>query len=356
VGYEIDFLSVGDSNGDAICIRYGTPGLGYNIHITDGGYADTGQRIIDHVNQYYGTGSRIANVVLSHQDGDHIAGLIPVVRHVDVGAVWMNRPWLYAAEILHAFHGNYTVDGLRRAIRDAYPLLVELEETALAKGIPVYESFAGQWIGKFLVLAPTRERYLTLIPEFDRTPSSYAKPVKGVFAKLFEAAKNLASFFETWTTEALQENPSPTSASNESCVIQLGIFDQKTVLLTADAGPVALAEAADVAQAIGVLRPPAFVQVPHHGSRRNVTPSVLNRWLGMPVPEGSVNRGTAFCSVGVNKPEYPRKRVSNAFLRRGYPVYKTETAGGWIRHAHDMPDRDGMQPINAVAFTSWYEE
>ncbi|UFW82091.1 hypothetical protein [Rhizobium sp. SU303] len=149
MGYEIDFLSVGDSNGDAICIRYGTPGLGYNIHITDGGYADTGQRIIDHVNQYYGRGARIANVVLSHQDGDHIAGLIPVVRHFDVGAVWMNRPWLYAAEILHAFHSNCTIGGLRKAIRDAYPLLVELEEAALAKGIPVYESFAGSWIGSF---------------------------------------------------------------------------------------------------------------------------------------------------------------------------------------------------------------
>ncbi|NEJ82389.1 competence protein ComEC [Rhizobium leguminosarum] len=356
MGYEIDFLSVGDSNGDAICIRYGTPGLGYNIHITDGGYADTGQRIIDHVNQYYGRGARIANVVLSHQDGDHIAGLIPVVRHFDVGAVWMNRPWLYAAEILHAFHSNYTIEGLRKAIRDAYPLLVELEEAALAKGIPVYESFAGSWIGSFLVLAPTRERYLTLIPEFDRTPSSYAKPLKGAIGKLFEAAKNLASFFETWTTEALQENPSPTSASNESCVIQLGVFDQKTVLLTADAGPAALSEAADVAQAFGLLLPPAFVQVPHHGSRRNVTPSVLNRWLGRPVQEGSANKGVAFCSVGVNKPEYPRKRVSNAFLRRGYPVYKTENAGEWIRHAHDMPNRDGMRPISSVAFTSSYEE
>lgn len=268
----------------------------------------------------------------------------------------MNRPWLYAAEILHAFHSNYTIEGLRKAIRDAYPLLVELEEAALAKGIPVYESFAGSWIGSFLVLAPTRERYLTLIPEFDRTPSSYAKPLKGAIGKLFEAAKNLASFFETWTTEALQENPSPTSASNESCVIQLGVFDQKTVLLTADAGPAALSEAADVAQAFGLLLPPAFVQVPHHGSRRNVTPSVLNRWLGRPVQEGSANKGVAFCSVGVNKSEYPRKRVSNAFLRRGYPVYKTENAGEWIRHAHDMPNRDGMRPISSVAFTSSYEE
>ncbi len=356
MGYEIDFLSVGDSNGDAICVRYGSAELGYTIHITDGGYADTGQRMIDHVNQYYGRTARIENVVLSHQDGDHIAGLIPVVRQLDVGAVWMNRPWLYADELLHAFHGNYSAEGLTKAIRNAYPLLVELEQAALARGIPVHECFAGKLIGNFLVLAPTRERYLALVPTFDRTPSSYAKPVKGALGKLFEVAKNLGSFFETWTTEALQENPSPTSASNESCVVQLGVFEEGTVLLTADAGPSALAEAADVAEARNLLQPPKFVQVPHHGSRRNVTPSVLNRWLGVPLPEGSSPRGTAFCSVGVNKPEYPRKRVSNAFLRRGYPVHKTTGAGGWIRHSNDMPTREGMQPIQHVPFTSRYEE
>ncbi|KVK44914.1 hypothetical protein BCY90_05320 [Agrobacterium deltaense] len=355
MGYEIDFLSVGDSNGDAICVRYGTPELGYSIHVTDGGYVDTGQRIINHVNQYYGKDSRIANIVLSHQDSDHIAGLIPVVRHFNVGALWMNRPWLYASEILPAFHGNYTVDGLRKAIRDAYPLLAELEEVAIDKGVPIYESFAGAWIGQFLVLAPTKARYLMLIPEFDRTPASYAKPIKGLLGRLFEAAKKITSFFETWTSEALQENPSPTSASNESCVVQLGVFGQKTALLTADAGPISLTEAANTAQTHGLLFPPSFVQVPHHGSRRNVTPSVLDRWLGAPLPQGSPTRGLAFCSVGVNKPEYPRMRVANAFLRRGYPVYKTD-GGGWIRHSHDMPNRDGAQPINSIPFTSSYEE
>jgi beta-lactamase superfamily II metal-dependent hydrolase len=354
MGFEVDFLSVGNSNGDAICVRYGSAEPGYSIHITDGGYVETGQRIIDHINQHYGLNPFVANVVLSHQDGDHIAGLIPVVRHFSVGALWMNRPWLYAPELLGAFHGNYTAEGLRQAIRDAYPQLVELENVAIAKGIPIYETFAGSWIGHFLVLAPSRSRYLSLIPEFDRTPESYAEPIKGIFGKLVEVAKKVSEFFETWSDEALQETPSPTSASNESCVVQLGIFDGKTVLLTADAGPAALSEAADTAAQHGFLYPPAVVQVPHHGSRRNVTPSVLNRWLGEPMPHGSQRRGLAFCSVGDNKPEYPRKRVSNAFLRRGYPVYSTR-GRLWLRHHEDMPARAGS-PVDHVPFTSSYEE
>lgn len=354
MGYEIDFLPVGDSNGDAICVRHGNALTGYTIYVVDGGYAPTGQAIIDHLNTFYGAPTFIDHVVLSHADNDHVAGLIRVVEHFDVGTIWMNRPWRFAAEIIDAFHGNYSVDGLAKKIRDAYPLLANLEDLADSKGIQINDAFAYTQIGAFTVLAPTRERYLELVPQFDRTPESYAKPVKGILAKLGDAIKQLAHFFETWGEEALEANPAPTSPSNESCVVQLANFDGRAALLTADAGPDALNRAADAAALLGRLSPPTFVQVPHHGSRRNVTPTVLNRWLGDVLPEGSQTRGTAFCSVGNNKPEYPKRRVSNAFLRRGYPVYKT--SGSWLQHQHEMPERAGSGPASAIAFTSSYTE
>lgn len=354
MGYQIDFLSVGESNGDAICIRHGDAFSGYTMYVVDGGYGPTGQKIIDHINAYYGAPKFIDHVVLSHADNDHVAGLIKVVEHYDVGTVWMNRPWRFSAEIIGAFHGNFTVDGLTKAIRDAYPLLVQLEDLANKKGIPIRDAFTYTQIGAFTVLAPTRQRYLELIPKFDRTPTSYVTPVKGFLAKIGEAVKQLAHFFETWGSEALEENPSPTSASNESCLVQIADFNGRTALLTADAGPDALHRAADAAYAIGMLAPPTFVQVPHHGSRRNVTPSVLDRWLGTVLPEGSTPRGTAFCSVGANKPDYPRRRVSNAYLRRGYPVFKTDNS--WICHYSEMGGRSGMQPIAPLPFYSNYSE
>lgn len=64
------------------------------------------------------------------------------------------------------------------------------------------------------------------------------------------------------------------------------------------------------------------MQVPHHGSRCDVTPYVLDRWLGSRVGKGVVV-GSAICSVGDGKGEYPRGQVNNAFLRRDYPVYVT---------------------------------
>jgi len=48
--FEIDFLPVGNSSGDAILVRYGNPLTGYTVHLTDGGYADTADTIIKHLN------------------------------------------------------------------------------------------------------------------------------------------------------------------------------------------------------------------------------------------------------------------------------------------------------------------
>lgn len=352
--YEIDFLSVGDSNGDAICLRYGNHGSRYTIHVVDGGFAETGQVVVDHLNKFYDDPTFIDHVVLSHADRDHAGGLATVLENFDVGVLWMNRPWLYVEEIADRFHGNFTVQGLRNRIREEYPILVELERIAERRGIPIREVFAGVEIGAFRVLAPLRDTYLSLIPEFDRTPTSKADAERGIFGAIREIVKEVKAWFETWLDEQLSDNPPATSASNESCVVQMAIIDDQRIVLTADAGPKALYEAASVATYYGTMGQPKFFQIPHHGSRRNVTPTVLNRWLGGPVAQGSLEIGVAYCSVGTNKPEYPRHRVRNAFLRRGYGVYPCR--GSWINYHSGFGGRPDSHPLASETFQSIYEE
>ena len=67
----------------------------------------------------------------------------------------------------------------------------------------------------------------------------------------------------------------------------------------------------------------SFVQIPHHGSRRNVGPSVLNQLLGPIQPEGTT-RFTAFVSAPKDDDTHPRKIVLNAFMRRGGKVIATQ--------------------------------
>jgi glyoxylase-like metal-dependent hydrolase (beta-lactamase superfamily II) len=132
--YEVDFLPVGTSNGDAICIRYGNNEPGYYLHVVDGGFKDTAGTIIDHIETHYGKHYFINHMVLSHADNDHAAGLIGVLERFDVKVLWMNRPWLFAEQILRHFHGNYALGGLIASIREKHSYLVELEELAFKSG------------------------------------------------------------------------------------------------------------------------------------------------------------------------------------------------------------------------------
>lgn len=323
MNYEIDFLPVGEGSGDAIVIRYGNDTDGYYLHVVDGGRTETADTIINHINSYY-TGYHINHMVLSHADDDHACGLIGVMEKIDVKNLWMNRPWLYADQILHHFHGNFSLQGLIDDIKERHPYLVKLERMAMERGVLIHEAFQGSQIGAFTVLAPTRNRYINSIPDFAKTPSRYsiealALPRPSLLQRLTEGAKKL---LETWDIETLAKNTS-TSASNESCVVQYASLEGKGVLLTADVGPVGLSEAAAYGAILGFARP-KFVQMPHHGSRHNVTPEVLDMWLGPKQLPGTVI-GTSFCSVGSNKLDYPRRQVTNAFMRRGFKVYATRT-------------------------------
>jgi beta-lactamase superfamily II metal-dependent hydrolase len=352
VSFEIDFLPVGEKScsGDAICLRYGSVD-GFTIHVIDGGYTETTETIIHHLNAHYGRPNRIENVVLTHADGDHAAGLVGILEQYEVGALWMNRPWLYAAEIIHRHHANWTVDGLTAHLKDAFPKLIELEAIANRKGIPIYDPLQGTNIGAFTVLAPSRERYIALISDFDKAPPVYNKSALDWLVETVKKAAVLVR--ETWTGETLSDSPEATSATNESSVVQAARIDGKVIVLTGDVGPAGLTEAADYAQQFGIFQP-AFFQVPHHGSRRNVTPTTLNRWLGGPLADPNTIRGTAFCSAAESDEEHPRKKVLNAFLRRGYPVHTTN--GGPKCEPHNMPIRLGWSRSVPAAFATEVEE
>lgn len=352
-GFEIDFLPVGENScsGDAICVRYGSSESGYTINLVDGGYSSSTDTIIAHLNAHYGRPTRIHNVVLTHADRDHAAGLIGILEQYEVGALWMNRPWLYAKQIINNFHGNWTVPGLVRHLRDEFDKLVELENIAIRKGIPIYEPLQGAQIDKFVVLAPSRERYVSLIPDLDKAPQVYEESALDWLVGVAKKAAALVK--ETWTGETLSDNPDPTSASNESSVVQAALIDGKFIVLTGDVGPDGLTEAADYLERLGSY-PPYFFQVPHHGSRRNVTPATLNRWLGEPLTDPNQSRGVAYCSAAAEDEEHPRKKVINAFLRRGFPVHTTNGEAKCSRH--NMSSRLGWRPSTPEPFSGEVED
>ena len=368
---EIEFLPVGDASkaGDAIVVRYGNVNS-YELMIVDGGNLDSGELLVDHVRSEFGRGAVISHVVLTHADADYASGLRKVLSELIVKNLWLHIPWLHA-EASHPYFANksWTVNGLAHSLYKEYDLIAELVNIALDRDIVIHEPFVGEMIGPLHVLSPTKAIYELFLPQFDRTPAPdqaaieatgfwIAQPPPPSLAALLleKVAATVQKWVrETWDHERLKDG-GVTSASNESSVVLYGDFGVgRRVLLTGDAGVWALSIAACCAEQGGLpLKDFMFVQIPHHGSRRNVGPTILNRLLGPIQAEGSVPRFSAFVSAPKDDDTHPRKIVLNAFLRRGGTVIATQGTkkvfwGGF-------PARPGYVAAEAMPFASQVEE
>ena len=366
---EIELLPVGDGEkgGDAIVIRYGTE-QNYSLMIlVDGGTQESGDAIVAHVRRHF-PGKSIEHVILTHADQDHASGLRTVLRELTVNNLWLHQPWDYAADALPYFaNKSMTVAGLQRSLKSEYSIVRELVEIAAEKSVRVRAPFTGDIVGPFTVLSPSKAVYTVLLPQFDRSPDPDVEMIKrtgwwvgkAAIPSAFNAALNkLAEFVqkfvpESWEGERLR-NGGTTSATNESSIVLYGT-DPTPSLLTGDAGLRALGAAADAADTLNLpLKQFEFVQVPHHGSRSNVGPDILNRIVGPILPRSTTSGLSAFVSAPKDDAVHPRKMVTNAFMRRGATVVATQ-GNSKVRWGGFLP-RQGYSAATGMAFQTMVEE
>ena len=364
---EIEFLAVGEGTkaGDAIVVRYGEVAA-YNLMLIDGGHAATGDSIIAHLKKYFGPNPVLEHVLLTHSDADHASGLRAVLKNIQVKNLWLHIPWLLAEEARSLFlDKRWTADGLKQRIKDEYDIISEVFDLANAAGCQMFYPFAGSNIGPFRILSPDRAAYRYLLPQFDKTPAPDQEVIEAAgmwlgketaLGKLLALAKAAVQSWtkETWSLERLKDG-GITSASNESSVVLYGQFDQGPVLLTGDAGVSGLSWAAINAEAAGLtLGQFGFVQIPHHGSRRNVGPSCLTRLLGEPQRETDPSRFDAFVSAPKDDETHPRRIVLNAFKRRGGRIIATQ--GSNKIYYGGFPKRAGYDNAEQLPFYTNVEE
>jgi beta-lactamase superfamily II metal-dependent hydrolase len=355
MGFEIDFLPVGgeSQSGDAILLRFGNL-LGsraeQTIVLIDGGFRDTADDIIQHLREHFGGTNAIDLVVSTHPDCDHINGLHELVDRAAAGQLviqelWMHRPSRFRQTIEGALR-KAEGTGYTEAVRATLDSAVELEKAAAAARIPIRDPFVGvsHSSGKLHVVGPTEEFYCWLFAEEARSGASESRLMKWLRA----GRDFVSSVAEGWDIETLRDD-GVTSPINNSSVVLLFEWEEKLYLFTADVGIKALEQVADRLERAGYhpdrLR---FIQVPHHGSRRNVGPTVLDRLLGPRRTSDTVAR-TAFVSAAKKgEPKHPAKKVANAFRRRGTAVHATQ--GSAKCHRHDAPARAGYGPSQELPF------
>lgn len=354
--YEIDFLGVEtDKSGDAITLRYRANGY-EALHVVDGGFQETGKPLVAHLVQHYGDAAAIDRVVLTHPDGDHAGGLREVLERLPVRELWMLRPWIYASELLPRFANYTSVERLAARLRSIYTSTAALEEIAERKRIPIYEPFQGARIGAFTVLAPSRARYLDLIVTSEKTPEAIGESsdLGSLLHEMLLKAANLVEYFKAgWGFEAFSAEE--TSAENDMSIVQVAQIAGHKIVLTGDAGRGALSEAAAYAPAAGFQLPGATrFQVPHHGSRRNVSTEILDVWLGPRLnPRPTEATFTAICSSAKADKDHPRKAVIRAFIHRGANFFATE--GNTVRVIGGPAPNRGWGPLQADPYPDQIE-
>ena len=128
---EIDFLPVGEESksGDAIAMRFGLyenqQWSNQTIIIIDGGNSDSGNALVKHVKEIYKS-TKVDRVILTHPDGDHASGLRNVVEELEVGKIWMHRPWHYWADLKDSIvDGRITKKSFGETMREAYSWLLK---------------------------------------------------------------------------------------------------------------------------------------------------------------------------------------------------------------------------------------
>ncbi len=365
MNFEVEFLPVGEGekNGDAIVVRYGEPGR-YTIMVYDGGTQAAGNALVEHVKHHYRT-DYVDHVVNSHPDMDHASGLSVVLEELRVGTLWLHRPWQYSHLIVDYFKdGRITNASLKDRLQNKLSGAYNLEALAIKKKITIAEPFQETKIGAFHVLSPDRDWYVhDLIADFEKTPDARkiaTRPLvvqdSGRRSFITEAKKAVIKWVaERWDLELLREDVE-TSAENESSAILCAYMkDHKYgILLTGDAGLLALNKAVDYLERFNVSAPNSInlIQMPHHGGRHNVSTTVLDRLVGRRLPTiPQTFSKWSIASAGAGS-AYPRHMVRNAFMRRGAKPYGTK--GGTVRFSRGMPDR-GWKDAESLGFSDSVE-
>ena len=173
------------------------------------------------------------------------------------------------------------------------------------------------------------------------------------------AAKVVHYAKAAWGVEVFSTEP--TNAENEMSVVQYASLCDEKILITGDMGCEGLTEAADFAPLIGLQLPGIDrFDVPHHGSRRNVSTELLDRWLGprptqqLPDGQGSFR---ALISANPDDKDHPRRAVVRGLIHRGANVVQTTgKRGAYLRTSKNAPSRDDAVPARRLPYPEDQEE
>ena len=277
----------------------------------------------------------------------------------------MHCPWDYVDYIYDLVtDGRVTKESIIRRLKEGHPYAYKVYELAKEKEIPIFHAFSDiqdHGIPYLKITSPSTSFYFDQLINFRSITEITEDTEKktSFFESAMEVAKKAVNWIaETWDDEKLVDpEENATSSENNSSTVLLFDFEGKKHLYTSDAGVPALEESAYYIQQQGLtLQDFSFVQIPHHGSKRNVGPTILNKLIGAPVLQETGTKFKVFISASKDgNPKHPSKRIVNALIRRGGNVIATQGLTK-CSHSSGVPDRKWVNATPLPFYTNVEED
>jgi beta-lactamase superfamily II metal-dependent hydrolase len=330
-GLEVDMLSVG--NADCILVtRWDANSASWSNILIDGGNKGSFpvlRRFLQARNV-----SRLNAVVCTHLHDDHAAGLVELLndKSIEIESAFMHVPQRHVnvnevEKALKLAGNSCEAENIRKAMATSKELITAFA----ARGIPVTEPFAGSNILFLTVVGPTASYYEELIGEFANSELIKLADTQDSRHAIWSALHDKA--IEALDTE-LPEDPQTTPMNNSSIILAAAQNNQK-YLFTSDSGVPALQKASEQFNLAGCH----WMQIPHHGSRRNINPALIKHF----------SPTNAWVSAEGSK-KHPRRAVVNAFKQAGATVCSTHwptSTNMWISTG-SVPARPEYHPLVAL--------
>ena len=335
-GYEIYVLNVGKA--DSIFIRYWEDGY-FTTILIDGGYKkDTDQVeqfLVERQAEFWF--DKVDHLVSTHGHDDHISGLIELIERnpTSFANAWVLTPDDLGNPLTHSrllrlnrCRAYHTETSMRSALNSRK----ELVDVCNLARIPVSAPWLGARIGPLIVLSPTAQFVNSQFSLLDT--DSDVRSLESGYVSKFKARTSAAQYLQLF--EANEEKPLGDFVvpENEISVILGMEFGNTIHMTTGDAGCAALY---DVIGNFGkILAQLDWMQIPHHGSRRNMDPNLVKFF----------SPTSAFISCDGSR-KHPSQKLVNAFKGIGTEVYSTAYStetNGWLYHSVGVVPALGTGP------------
>lgn len=337
--FLIDFIYVGD--GDAIIIWAREPNVADYVFFLDGGNAGCGQGVVDHYKKWIEPNlqqQRTIGFINSHPHEDHIDGLLEIVEKI--GETMSFAIYNDPVECITKEHKDRLYrDYMKGVDPDITHLYKEFEQVEKLNGfcrkynLKRYNAYSNInfWNGQFQILMPSEDFYVNHVQYFADEELLKAKDFS-VKAGPIDISQD-----DIKPCEIVDESDDTTPENLTSTVIQLTDSKGKKYILTADAGVASF----DYMESYFDPTNVEMVQLPHHGSRRNVSA----RWIKKFQPASFM-----VSAEGNNK--HPRRAVVNC-IKRNLPnckVYSTHLNRAGLRYTtnKNVFPTTGWEPANPI--------